>query len=108
MFLFFKQWNELPTISEIGLKKAKKKKSPVVNKTLVSVYLEKKQLARFRESAAELGLTLSRYFIRFARRDRLGRNRELGGFYTSKCRTNRGTKETKRKWSQILRALHLV
>mgnify|MGYP001227779664 FL=1 len=77
MFLFFTQRNELPTISEIGLKKAKKKKSPVVNKTLASVYLEKKQLARFRGRAAELGLTLSRYFIHLARRDMLGRKRGL-------------------------------
>ena len=77
MFLFFMQRNELPTISKTGLKKAKKEKSPVVNKTLASVYLEKKKLAMFRGRAAELGLTLSRYFAHLARTDMLGRKRGL-------------------------------
>ena len=62
----------------------------------------------FRGRAAELGITLLRYVAHLARRDKLGEYENLGGLYTSKCRTNRETKETKRKWSQILRALHLV
>jgi hypothetical protein len=39
--------------------------------------LKKKELVMFKGRAAELGLTLSRYFAHLARRDMLGENEDL-------------------------------
>jgi len=53
------------------------KKSTPDGKTLVTVYLDKEELATYKARAKANGLSLSRYFAHLARRETLGENKDL-------------------------------
>ena len=63
-------------------KKKKKAQNPPEGKTLATLYLDCKELALYKTRAAQIGLSLSRYFAHLARRDILGENKDLR-LYTS-------------------------